>query len=293
MNPPLLGFIPEPISLHLEKILPSHKVQEGMLETRKFKQILSSIEEIGLIEPLTVGKAVPPSDKHVLLDGHIRMLALRQLGFTVAPCLVAIDDENYTYNNRLNRLSSIQEHLMIRRAVDRGVPKERLAKALDVDITSIVKKLNLLDGVCKEAAELLKEQHFSANLGAVLRKMKPTRQIECVELMLAANNMTVAYAQALIAATPKEMLVGETKAKKPAGLTPEQADKMEREMSNVFGQFKLFEQSYGQDVLNLVLAKGFVAKLLGNENIRRYLERHQQGMLVEFERIVQTVSLEK
>ncbi|MGE8658712.1 MAG: plasmid partitioning protein RepB C-terminal domain-containing protein [Achromobacter sp.] len=293
MNSPLLGFIPEPISLPLDKILPSHKVQEGMVETRKFKQILSSIEEIGLIEPLTVGKAVRPGDLHILLDGHIRMLALQKLCFNVAPCLVATDDENYTYNNRLNRLSSIQEHLMIRRAVDRGVPKERLAKALNVDITSIVKKMNLLDGVCKEAAELLKEQHFSANLGAVLRKMRPTRQIECVELMVAANNMTVAYAQALIAATPKEMLVDEKKPKKLAGLTPEQADKMEQEMSNVFGQFKLFEQSYGQDVLNLVLAKGFLAKLLGNENIRRYLGRHQQGMLAEFERIVQTVSLEK
>ena len=288
-----LGFIPEPIELPLERILPSHKVSEGVLETRKFKQIVSSIEEIGLIEPLTVGRAVPPGNMHILLDGHIRVLALRHLGITTAPCLVATDEETYTYNNRLNRISSVQEHVMIRRAVDRGVPKERLAKALSLDITSIVKKMNLLDGVCKEAAELLKDQHFSANLSAVLRKMKPTRQIECLELMIAANNMTVAYAQALLAATPKEMLVAEAKPKKTTGLTPEQADKMEREMSNVFGQFKLFEQSYGQDVLNLVLAKGFLTKLLGNDAIRRYLGKYQQGMLTEFERIVQTVSLEE
>ena len=57
-------------------------------------------------------------------------IALRDLGRSVAPCLVAIDDEAYTYNNRVNRVSTIQEHFMIRRAVERGVSPERLAKAL-------------------------------------------------------------------------------------------------------------------------------------------------------------------
>ena len=57
---------------------------------------------------------------------------------------MATDDESYTYNNRVNRLSSIQEHHMVRRAVERGVTPERLAKALDVDISHIIKKLNLI-----------------------------------------------------------------------------------------------------------------------------------------------------
>ena len=48
-------------------------------------------------------------------------------------CLVANDDETYTYNSRINRLSTIQEHYMIRRAIQRGVTPERLAKALSVD----------------------------------------------------------------------------------------------------------------------------------------------------------------
>jgi hypothetical protein len=37
---------------------------------------------------------------------------------------------------------------------------------------------------------------------------------------------------------------------------------MEREMSNLQGQYKLVGQTYGQDVLNPVLAKGYLAKLL-------------------------------
>jgi hypothetical protein len=54
------------------------------------------------------------------------------------------------------------------------------------------KKAKLLEGVCSEAAELLKDLHFAAGMGVARRRMKPTRQIEAVELMLAANKITVA-----------------------------------------------------------------------------------------------------
>ncbi|MDN7609068.1 hypothetical protein QZM28_20485 [Burkholderia multivorans] len=41
--------------------------------------------------------------------------------------------------------------------------------------------------------------------------------------------------------------------------------KMEREMSNLQGQCKMVEQTYGDDVLNLALAKGYLARLLENK----------------------------
>ncbi len=287
-----LGFVPEPLILSLSSVLPSRKTPEGLLASRKFKQITASIEAVGLIEPLSVGKP-NREGQHILLDGHTRLVALKQLGFDKAPCLVATDDESYTYNNRINRLSSIQEHLMIRRAVERGVTPEKLAKALDVDISHIIKKLNLLEGICPEAAELLRDQTFSANLGAVLRKLKPTRQVECVELMVSANNITVAYAQALVAATPSNLLVGETKPKKITGVSAEQMAKMEREMGNLQEQFKLAEQTYSQDILNLVLTKGYLAKLMANEAILRHLTKHHTDVLNEFDSIVCLVALDK
>lgn len=293
MNQAALGFVPEPIQVPLERILPSRKIPEGLLASRKFKQISSSIDEVGLIEPLSIARPDKASGMHVLLDGHIRLLAIKDLGFADAPCLIATDDESYTYNNRINRLSTIQEHFMIRRAVERGVTADRLAKALSVDISHILKKLNLLEGVCEEAAELLRDQHFSANLGSVLRKLKPTRQVECVELMVATNNVTVSYAQALLAATPVHLLAGESKPKRLGGVTPDQMAKMEREMENLQGQFKLVEQSYGQDVLNLVLAKGYLVKLMDNEAVIRFLTQNQPDVMDEFDSIIQTVSLDK
>lgn len=288
-----IGFDLEPVTISLDKILSSRKCPQGLPNSRKFMQIRSSIQDIGLIEPLSVVPAGAGSSEYILLDGHIRLIAMQELNFSEAPCLVSRDDESYTYNSRINRLSTIQEHYMIRRAIKRGVTPERLAKALNVDIRTITRKFSLLDGICQEAADLLKDRQFAAAVSQVLRKMKPTRQVECVELMVAANKVTASYAQALLVATPAEHLVAGKKPEKLTGLSQEQIAKMEREMTNLQGQYKTVEQTYGQDVLNLVLAKGYLAKLLENEPVANYLRAREPDMLAEFETIIQTVSLDQ
>lgn len=288
-----LGFIPEPILVSLERILPSRKVPERLLTSRKFKQIQSSIDAVGLIEPLNITPADPKSGQHLLLDGHVRLLAMQAMGFTEVPCLVATDDESYTYNNRINRLSTVQEYFMIRRAVDKGVAPERIAQVLSVDIGHILKKMTLLDGICPEAVELLKDQHFSADISKVLRKMKPTRQVECVDLMVSVNNITIAYAKALLVATPAELLVDGVKPQKLGGVTPEQMARMEREMANLQGQYKLVEQTYAEEVLNLVLARGYLAKLLDNKSVVRFIRQQRPEFLEQFEVIVETTSLDQ
>jgi hypothetical protein len=69
--------------------------------------------------------------------------------------------------------------------------------------------------------------------------------------------------------------------------------KMEREMSNLQGQYKLVEQTYGQDVLNLVLAKGYLARLLEDKSVHQYLKAQQEDLLAEFQLIVDTISLDQ
>jgi hypothetical protein len=69
--------------------------------------------------------------------------------------------------------------------------------------------------------------------------------------------------------------------------------KMEREMSNLQGQYKLVEQTYGQDVLNLVLAKGYLAKLLENASAQQYVAEHHPDLMAEFESIIATISLDQ
>ncbi|MGO4660216.1 plasmid partitioning protein RepB C-terminal domain-containing protein, partial [Ensifer sp. 2YAB10] len=112
-------------------------------------------------------------------------------------------------------------------------------------------------------------------------------------LMVAANSITVAYAEALLVATPAPRLIDGKKPARLTGVSQEQMAKMEREMSNLQEQYKLVEQTYGQDVLNLVLARGYLAKLLECEPVLKYLSQRQPDLVREFDAILEIVSLDQ
>lgn len=200
----LLGFDLETYQVPLDHLLPSKKIMDGTMSTRKYKQVVSSIHEIGLIEPLSVIQPDTKKSEFLLLDGHLRVLALKELGMETAPCLMAKDDETFSSNHRINRLSTVQEHYMLRRAIDRGVSRERLARAFNVNLSSINRRINLLEGVCPEAINMLQDKQFTPNVTRILRNMKAARLVEAVELMIASNTITVAHADALLKATPPE-----------------------------------------------------------------------------------------
>jgi hypothetical protein len=272
------------LHLTLDRLLPSRMLGKDVPRSRKFEQIRVSMQEIGLIEPLSVTQPDARSGLCTVLDGHVRLAAARELGWQTVACLCSRDDEGYTYNKRVNRLATVQEHFMILRALERGVAEERLGRALDLDIGTIRRKRDLLSGICPEAVELLKEAHFHQEVTRHLRKMKPARQVECVELMLSVNNFSATYAEALLAATPAAHLVG---------LSMDQIARMEQEMSLVQSRFKAIEQSYNRNVMQLVLARGYVAKLLGNDAVSRWLGRHQPEVRDEFCAIVSAATLDE
>ena len=169
---------------------PLKLVSAAIKKTPKYAQIVASIREVGIVEPPVVARDHSDPGKYLLLDGHLRIDVLKDMGQTDVTCLVSTDDEAFTYNKRVNRLAMIQEHRMILKAIERGVPEERIAKALNVDVQSIVRKRRLLEGICPEVAEILKDKHIAINTFTELKKMVPLRQIEAAELMVAMNKYT-------------------------------------------------------------------------------------------------------
>src|SRR6266568_2979041 len=200
-----IAFDPQGMIVPITSILPLKHVKTSIRSSQKYQQVLASVREVGIIEPLIVFPQNGKSDSFLLLDGHIRLEVLRQLGETHARCLIATDDETYTYNRRVNRMAPIQEHNMILKATKHGVSEERIAKVLRVDVATIRQKRDLLNGICKEAVEILKNRHVSLGVFSLLRKLKPMRQIEVGELLVATGNFSVPYAKALLAATPPDM----------------------------------------------------------------------------------------
>ena len=282
-----MGFEKATRRLAIADLQPLKIVSAAIKKSPKYVQIVASIGEIGIVEPPVVTPDRKDKGKYLLLDGHLRIEALKDRGETEVVCLISIDDEAFTYNKRVNRIAVIQEHRMIMKAIERGVSEERLAKALNVDVASIKQKRRLLDGICGEVANILKDKHIAIQALAELRKLAPLRQIEATELMVAMNKYTFGYAKSLVAATPQDQLAEGYKPKRVRGLTSEQVALMERETANLDREFRIAEQSYGTDHLDLVIASGYIGKLLGNAKVVRYLGMHQKEILLEFQKLVE------
>ena len=289
--PVKMGFEQESRRLLIADIQPLRLVGDAVKESAKYAQIVTSMREVGIIEPLVVAKDRSGDGKFLLLDGHLRLAVLRDMGKLEVDCLISTDDEAFTYNRRVSRLAIIQEHRMILKAVARGVPEERIAKTLNVNVGTLKQKMHLLDGICPEAAELLKDRHVAHNTFGVLKRMASVRQIEAAELMVAMNKYSMSYARSLLAATPQSLLADPYKSKAVRGLTKDQMALMERESSNLEREFKMAEQSYGADHLDLVLARGYLGSLLGNPRVARYLRQYQPEILAQFQRIAEAETI--
>src|ERR1700736_4689239 len=230
LQPVKMAFERQVVVLPLSNILPMKRVPDTVKQAMRYKRIVASIAEVGIVEPLVVARRQEETGHYMLVDGHLRHAALSDLGNSEAPCLIADDDEAFTYNKRVNRLATVQEHYMIVKAIERGVSEEKLAKALNIDIKRVKTKRTLLDGVCPEVAGMLNDRSVDTTVFTLLRKMKPMRQIEAVELMSAMNNFTARYAHALLAANAAGGSRPTGASKEDRGLTAEQMARMEREM---------------------------------------------------------------
>jgi hypothetical protein len=282
-----MAFEEAKVRVAIANILPLKIIPDDIKKTSKYAQIAASIREVGLVEPPVIARDQSDPAKYLLLDGHLRIEVLKDLGQTDVACLVATDDEAYTYNKRVNRIAMVQEHRMILKAIERGVSEERIAKALNVDVPMIRRKRQLLDGICPEVAELLKDKHVAIQTFSELKKMVALRQIEAAEIMVAMNKYTINYAKSLVAATSQAQLVDPSKPKRVNGLSEEQMALMERESLNLEREFRIAEKSYGADHLDLVVTNGYLAKLLGNARVVRYLAQHHNEILTEFQKLAE------
>ncbi|SMO99638.1 ParB-like nuclease domain-containing protein [Thalassovita litoralis] len=282
-----LGFENDCVTIPVADILPVRVLSKSIKSSRKYTQITASIREIGLVEPPVVARNGDASGGWLLLDGHVRVEVLKDLGQEQVECLVSTDDEAFTYNKRISRIAPIQEHRMILKAIERGVSEEKIAAALDLNPRSIQRKVKLLDGICPEAVAILKDKACTAAVFTHLRKMIALRQIEAAELMVNANNYSVAYISAILAGTPQAQLVDANKPKRIKGVTPQAVARMEKELARLQEGITQIQDTYGQDHLQLTVLRGYVGKLLGNARVLRYLMQTRPEFLPEFQTIAE------
>ena len=276
MNRPL-AFEEAECTLPLSKIIPQHPVSPELQRSARYRLISNSIKAIGLIEAVVVYPR--NSDEYLLLDGHSRLQVLKDFGATEVRCTLSTDDEAYSYNTKVNPISSIGQHFMILKALENGVTEERLSEALGLNVKNLRARRDLLDRICPEAIQLLRNRKVAIEAFAVLRKMKPVRQVEAAEHMVAGATCTAAFARALLAVTKPEMLVKPVRKPKLTAGSHAAQEMLGEETTRLVRDLRAVEESYGKDVLSLTVCTVYMRKMIADPDIERHIAKHHAGLL--------------
>ncbi|WP_109483449.1 plasmid partitioning protein RepB C-terminal domain-containing protein [Paraburkholderia sp. C35] len=270
------AFVRELVELPVDALRPHRPLVGVATHGKKFLQVLASIATVGLVEPLVVTREGNVENGYVVLDGCLRLEALHRLGKRMATCMFATDNETYTYNRHVNRLTAGQDARMIALAVKRGVPQDRIAAVLGVNERTVKRRVRLLEGVCPDAAALLADKNCPAATFEVLKTMRPLRQLEAAELMCDQSNFTSAFARAIRLATPAEQLLpAAAPYKTTSGEATDQIERLEREIAALQSKMTDVEERYGVEHLQLAVSISYVIVLLQNERVRVWLEKRE------------------
>jgi len=280
------GFQEKLIELAVKELIPTKNISITVKHCRKYSQVLSSIREVGLIE----APVVAPFKKekgYLLLDGHLRIMALKELGIERVFCLISTDDETYTYNKYINRLTAIQEHRMIVKAVQSGVSEEKLARALNLDIRTIRNKRSLLEGICPEAVDLLKDKAVPEPVFNALKRMNAPRQITAARLMNDQNKFNSNYAKALLEATPSHQLVNKGKPRKETPAILARQARLEEESLALSSEIGSLKEQYGTAMIDMTSMQAYLKRLIGNEAVAKYLREFNESFYDKFKEIAE------
>ncbi len=279
------------VVLPIKSIVTQKEITPAFRKTQTYAQISASLKHVGQIEPVAVFPRGP--NEYLLLDGHTRIDILQRQGFAEVRAIFSTDDEAYTYNKRVNHAPPVAQHFMILKALANGVSEERIAEALNVDVGNIRKRRNMLDGICPEAIEILRNSHVTSNAFAVLRRMKPIRQIEAAEHMTASGKYSVVFAKALLEVTKPEFLLEPPSTKQMEAKSDAARRMLEEETTVLIRDLKTAEDSYGTDILALTLTCGYVERLIANARVERYLAKHHVDILGALRMLLLEVKPEK
>ncbi|HYI93063.1 MAG TPA: plasmid partitioning protein RepB C-terminal domain-containing protein [Bryobacteraceae bacterium] len=283
------AFHPQLHTIRLDAIIPIKKTPASLRSTETYKRIEASIDSVGLIEPLVVFPT--QQGAYVLLDGHARYHILTSKQIATADCLLATDNESYTYNKRVNYIPPIAQHFMILRALAH-VSEQRIAQALNVSVATVREKRDILKGICPEAAELLRNERITADAFHSLRKMKPLRQITVAQLVISAKKFSGRFARALLAGTPEALLEQSAVVRQPL-LAPDHQAIIEQETNEMLQHVESIKAHYGNDVLELTATCACLEQLVTSIRVRAYLERHHRQTYDTITQVLHAVAAER
>jgi len=249
---------------------------------RGFNKILSTIQTIGLVEPLCVYKE---NSSYIILDGYLRYKAFQQLGVELVPCQIRQSKEAYTYNRMVNNLSAVQQSRMLRQSLG-TLNKKTIEEAFGIRsiqyrlATTVLK--NLHPNVIKAVDKTLMSRRCATELTYVNRE----RQLQILKEMNRTKDYSISFARALVIKTPTEMRSRNKKRKKPWAISSEKKKQLVKKLEEVEKRYDFYSNLYRQYSVDLLKLCAYTRKVITNVNIKSHLENNFPEISERFERII-------
>ena len=255
------------------------------LNTKKhkgFQRILSSIQSIGLIEPLCV---YPENGGYVILDGYLRYLACIELGHETVPCIVYEDKEAYTFNRMVNRLSGYQEIRMLRRSLE-TLDEKTIASTFGIKTIRYRLAPKLVEVLHPKVAQAFEQDLLGKAAAMEMACVKPPRQEDMLKEMKRVNDFSPAFIRALILKTPQELRTPNRNPRKGWSNDKGKRRELVARLEEAEKQHDFYTGLYRQYSADLLKMSLYVRKVITTPAIQAHLQQHQAGTLQELHEIV-------
>ena len=202
------------IFLPVETIAPNPEQPRRHFEPEKLEELAASIQEMGLLQPLTVRRR---DGRWELVSGERRLRACKLAGLAQVPCLsIAVDDRSSSLlalveNLQRRDLDFWEEALALRRLVDDwGLSQEECARRIGKSQSAVANKLRLLK-LPREVLELLREHGCSERHARALLPLEDGELQRRAAGQVVKLGLTVAQTESLV----DKLLSAAPKRKKP------------------------------------------------------------------------------
>ncbi|MCP2086829.1 UNVERIFIED_ORG: hypothetical protein J2Y81_002846 [Paraburkholderia sediminicola] len=138
---------------------------------------------------------------------------------------------------------------------------------------------------------MLSDKRAPRRAMSILRQMKPFPQIDVAHAMINLDNYSGKFVLAMLETTSPDQLVEEEHKDPNRAGAVEAIQRLERELAVLQADTKLLEENYGPNSLKLVVIKSYVAKLLDNVRIVRWLAQFRSEYLQQLQIITEIKTL--
>ncbi len=257
-------------------------LRERKVSQHEYDRILTSIKSVGLVEPLVV---FPEDGEYLILDGVQRLRALVELGVEVVPCIVSREREAFTGNRMVNRVSPVQEHRMIEKALEE-VDEGAIAAALGISTLNHRLRKTLLKQLHPDVVAAYDAGRINRACARELTHVKPQRQKEILHAMAGYKDYSTAFARALIVKTPASHRESRGRKYNPWNKAAQRKSDLLKNLTEAEQKHDFYSQLYKQYTVDLLRLAIYARTLLTNGRLREYLDKHHAAIVSRFESII-------